>query len=234
MLAAPLTKEDLEFEVHDQTFLADFEAAWVRFLKGHPELIPKGSREGRIVELQLKAREVEESKLDVLKEMERQVDRFKETCEALEDEYATKMQEAIEKQKHVHDELQKRLDDVAIADHLQQQTLPWHHFIHELDQAALVEEATENGSTGSSRGARPSSRAMVLTDSTRGCSADISLRAYTMDHALLTNHIRVLTKEIDRYHRLIRAQELTANFLREHNAWNVLMNGGSTNDHVSE
>src|SRR3569623_1278938 len=85
LLKAPLRVEDLEFEVEDKNFLAEFERAWASFLKDNPELLPKGTREERILELQQEAKKEEEGKLKILKEMEQQVEFFKASCEALED-----------------------------------------------------------------------------------------------------------------------------------------------------
>lgn len=229
LLRAPLNKDDLEFEVSDKRFLRDFEKAWGIFLRENPNLIPRGIREERIQELQEEAHKVEEETLKVLQELEQQVDFFESSCENLEDLYAGKMQAAIEKQRQTHEELQRRLDDVALADHLQQQTLPWHHFIHEVDQAALLSDQVDDESVVSSRAARPSARAVALTDHSRGCPADIMLRAYRMDHALLSTHIRFLTKEVERYQRTTRTQEVAGRFLREFNAWGILTknSGGS-------
>jgi len=226
VLTTPMNIGDMEFEVNDPKFVDEFQAAWSKFLVTNPDLIPRGRKEDTIVKLQSDAVEVDEAKLKVLKEMEQQIEFFKASCDALEDVYASKMDEQIEKQKEIQDELKKRLDDVAIADHLQQQTLPWHHFIHEVEQAAKEageswdEEAESMESTRNT--ARPSGHARVLTDRSRGSASDILLRSYTIDHALLSAHIRILSKEVERYERMIRAQEMTGKFLRDQNAWAVL------------
>lgn len=88
ILKAPLRRESLEFDVGDGEFLKDFENAWAKFLGQNPELVPRGAREERILELQNAAKKEEEAKLKVLKEMEQQVEFFKASCEALEDVYS--------------------------------------------------------------------------------------------------------------------------------------------------
>jgi hypothetical protein len=88
VLKAPLRKEDLEFDVGDGQFLADFENAWAGFLRDNPDLVPKGAREERILDLQREARKEEEAKLKIIKEMEQQLEFFKASCEALEEMYS--------------------------------------------------------------------------------------------------------------------------------------------------
>jgi hypothetical protein len=138
------------------------------------------------------------------------------------------MQTAIEVQSQVHEELQTRLDDARSADRIQQQTLPWHHFLYEVD--LLAANAKSGQTAKSKKTVRPSDRAMVLTDHSRGCPGDVVLRAYRIDHALMTNHIRMLTKDIDRYKKLARVQEMTGKFLKEFDAWGVLSMTPSQDD----
>jgi len=229
LLKAPLSKEDLEFDLEDERFLDEFEKAWAKFLKSNPDLIPQGDREATIKELQQEALDLEEGKLKVLTEMEQQVEFFKASCENLEEDYSKRMQEAIEKQKAIHDRFQKLLDDVATAHHVQEKTLPWHHFVHELDKAAAtIKDASSDSATGN--GPRPSARALVLTDRTKGSDEDIMLRAYKVDHALMTAHIDILAQEIERYQRMVRSQEETGRFLKEFNAWSILNKSGGTAD----
>lgn len=140
------------------------------------------------------------------------------------------MQAAIETQSKIHDDLQKRLEDVKTSDKLQMQTLPWHHFLYELDLIAASAKESADETEKSSRVNRPSDRAMVMTDHSKGCAGDVVLRAYKIDHALLTNHIRILTKEIERYKRSLKAQEMTGKFLKDFNAWGILSKVQSTDE----
>jgi len=231
ILQQPLKRDELEFEVTDPHFVDEFERAWARFLQENPDVVPRGNREDRLRSLQRQAAEVEQGQLEVLTEMEQQIEFFRASCEAMEDVYAGKMQAAIEKQRGITEDLQKLVDNVSIADHLQQQTLPWHHFIHEVEQAAKEGGESweqDDDSLESSRSiARPSSHARILTDRTQGSASDILLRSYKIDHALLTTHIRVLSKEVERYERMVHPQEMTGKFLRDYNAWKILMKSTS-------
>jgi hypothetical protein len=142
------------------------------------------------------------------------------------------MQEAIEVQRKVHEDLQKRLDDVHSADKIQQLTLPWYHFLYELDELASSVKSAHGEK--SRKTVRPSDRAMVLTDHSRGCPGDVVLRAYKIDHALRTNHIRMLTKEIDRYKKVAKGQEMTGKFLKDFGAWEILAKTSSQDDSTSD
>jgi hypothetical protein len=141
------------------------------------------------------------------------------------------MQAAIEIQSQVHEDLQKRLEDASSVDKIQGQTLPWHHFLYEVDLLAANAKSAQSGK--SRKTVRPSDRAMVLTDHSRGCPGDVVLRAYKIDHALMTNHIRMLTKDIDRYKKLARVQEMAGKFLKDFDAWGVLSMTPSQDDSSS-
>jgi ParB-like chromosome segregation protein Spo0J len=95
ILKAPLRRESLEFDVGDGAFVNEFEQAWATFLGQNPELVPRGAREERIMELQNAAKTEEEAKLKILKEMEQQVEFFKASCEALEDVYSGKSSRCV-------------------------------------------------------------------------------------------------------------------------------------------
>jgi hypothetical protein len=88
ILKAPLRIEDLEFDVGDGQYLADFEEAWAIFLRDNPDLAPRGAREERILRLQRDARKEEEEKLKIITEMEQQLEFFKASCEELEEVYS--------------------------------------------------------------------------------------------------------------------------------------------------
>lgn len=134
------------------------------------------------------------------------------------------MQEAMDKPRAVHDELSKKLDAVARADQLQQQTLPWQHFIKELDNLISKQDGNSTASSEkSSKVAKPSARAVFLTEqTTTGLPTDAQLRAYRIDHALLTTHVSMLQKEIERYEKLVESQEDVGKFLTDHDVWSIL------------
>lgn len=223
ILRAPLSKDDLDFEVKDEAFLAEFETAWCKFLQENPKLLRNTERADRLEQLQRQFDEAVKRRDGVEEELQQQLNFFQDSCEALEDDYGNRMQDAIETQRKVNDDLEKRLDTVTMADHLQQQTLPWHYFLHELDQLTQNSFVNEDALLDASRSApRPSRRALLLTDCTKGCSSDILLRAHRTDHALMSTHIKMLTKEVERYDKTQIAQELAGKFLSEYNVWSIL------------
>ena len=240
ILRAPLTKEELEFELNDDQFLADFEKAWARFLRKHPNCM-NAPRQAKMMDLEQKLEAAKLSKEKVEAEIEQQMAFFQTSCEELEEEYAHKMQQAIDRQAAVQDELTKRIDVVNDADALQQETLPWHFFMHQLDTLAskstlpkqlrdLVDDAniTNNGLN-----IKPSDRALLLTDyDARHNKDDVLLRAYSIDNQILNAHIAMLGKEIKRYDKATQAQELASKFLTDYNVWSILNAGknGQGND----
>jgi hypothetical protein len=227
ILAAPITKEDLtELEgcAYDEDFIKSFEEAWSSFLG--ESFVPTGAREDRIVALQDKAKEIVASTENVELELKKQSAFLRSSREELEKVYSTKMQDAMDKQRAVHDDLSKKLDSISLADQLQQECLPWLHFMKELDSLVVKSDSQSTNSSDKAAlaaRAKPSARSMILAElSETRLSADAPLRAYRIDHALLQMHVTMLKKEIVRYEKLIESQEDVANFLTKHDVWKVL------------
>jgi hypothetical protein len=233
---APLEASELDYEVteDDQDFLIDFQDAWTKFLLQRPELVPKGQLGQRIESLHQQTEFERATNEAVHLELRKQLQFFTSSRESLENLFTFKLNEAMERQRELHDELQNKLDTVALADQLQTQTVPWMHFLQQLDRlnAAKTAEAataaaaadTPEEELPNNRAVKPSARAMALTDVGSGDSADVLLRAYRTDHALLTTHIAKSQKEIERYAKLIQSQEVAGLFLTEHNVWSLLSN----------
>ncbi|GKY96593.1 hypothetical protein MPSEU_000618900 [Mayamaea pseudoterrestris] len=234
ILRAPLTKDDLEFELQDDQFLIDFEKAWARFLRKHPNCmnIPRHSK---MMDLEQKLEASMLSKTKVEVEIEQQMAFFASSCEQLEDEYAAKMQQAIDRQAAVQDELAKRIAVVNEADVLQQETLPWHYFMHQLDTLAskaimpqqIKDMMDEASVTSNGLNVKPSNRALLLTnyDLERHSRDDLMLRAHATDNAILSAHIQMLGTEMQRYDKATQAQELASKFLTDYNVWSILNAG---------
>ena len=51
---------------------------------------------------------------------------------------------------------------------------------------------------------------------------EMELRAYRVDHALLSAHVNMLHKEIERCEKSMRAQEFAGHFLTQHSVWRIL------------
>jgi hypothetical protein len=230
---APLEASELDYEVteEDQDFLIDFQDAWTKFLLQRPDLVPKG-KIGQRIEALHQQTDYERATDDAVHlELKKQLQFFTSSRESLENLFTFKLNEAMERQRELHDELQNKLDTVALADQLQNQTVPWMHFLQQLDRlneaktaeaAAAADKPEEE--LPANRAVKPSVRAMSLTDVGSGDSADVLLRAYRTDHALLTTHIAKSQKEIERYTKLIQSQEVAGLFLTEHNVWSLLSN----------
>jgi hypothetical protein len=236
----PMKTSDLDFDVtdNDAAFLAEFQTDWSQFLHQHPDLVPKGQREDRLQSLARQYEQETTSAAAVEIELKKQLQFFGSSRESLEDLFSQKMNQAMERQRALHDELQSRLDTVAVADQLQSKTMPWQHFLDQVDQysatATSNEGSSDTASTGS-RIAKPSARAMVLTTAEgdkqiNGSigSSDVQLRAYRTDHALLTTDIAMLQNEIERSSQTVQSQEVVGRFLTEHNVWSLLSSGNGS------
>jgi len=208
-LDVPLTAKDL-------TLVENFEAKWSLYMQEHPELMPAGGRSKKVTELRGEVLKAKMSQKEVEKELEEQLKLFGKTRDLLEINFHKGMQESILRQKKVHELLQKELDHVVEADKLESQLVPWEHFLASVDKAALVPNVQLRG-----RSMKPSARAMALVDP-EGDPSDVQLRAYRIDHALLTAQVEMLQKEIARVEKTTEGLGLTGEFLTENNIWALL------------
>jgi hypothetical protein len=229
---ARLTKGELEFQLQDDEFLADFEDAWGRFLRKHPNCF-KASTVFGVSELERKLEAALSSKEKLEVEIEQQMAYFKLSCAQLNEEYAMRKQQALERQDAIRDELTKHLEEVASVDELQQQTLPCHYFMNELDKIASklsIDDQLKNilGELDSSvieaaLIAKPSARALALTSyNSRNSKEDFLLRAHGIDHALLNTNIAVLVKDLERYEKAGHTQDMVSKFLTDNHVWDIL------------
>ena len=205
-LDVPLTEADI-------SLVEEFEARWLEYLQANPSLMPTGERGQRVEELRGQVLEAQLHRTEVQKEMEAQLQSFSESREALESHYHQSIKEAMAAQKKVHDNLQKELDNAAIADQLDSQIAPWSHFVDCVDKAA--------GPDTKEKTLKPSARAMALVDAS-GDPRDVQLRAYRIDHALLTTQVKMLQKQVERCERTTEGLETVGKFLTENNIWALL------------
>jgi hypothetical protein len=224
ILSAPIQKEELSKEflkVKDGEFLSTFEDAWMRFLiDRQSDQLPKGERVERIESMQQKVKDLKTSKDSVEVELKRQLNFFQDSRQKLEDQFDAKMRFAMQKQRAIHQELSQQLELTDKVESLQKQTLPWFHFLEEINSLSQQEEEEEESeSVAVSRAPKPSGRAMLLTKvSGKDAESGVAqLRAYRADHALLTAHVQMLRKEIQRVESLMLIQEYTGRFLTEYN-----------------
>lgn len=207
-LDIPLTEDDVDL-------MEEFEARWSDFMRTHPDLIPYGRRSKRIRELRSQVLEARMSKSSVEKEMKAQLKVFTKARDTLELNYKHEMQDVQGKKQAVHDHLQTQLDNIAVADRLESQLASWEHFCELVDKASVPITPSKN------KDFKPSVRAMALVDPS-GETSDVQLRAYRVDHALLTTQVEMLQKEIERYEKSREGLEIVGEFLTENNIYSLL------------
>lgn len=184
----------------------------------NPHLRPRGKKAARMAVLEQQLRDISTSKEKAGSELQRQLDFFLESREALEETYTKEVEYANSLQKVIHDRLEKQLDGVAMSDHLMQQTVPWEHFLDIVDVKATPQYGA---ATPLDEGVKPSPRAMALIDPD-GDAEDVRLRALRMDHALLSTEIEMLEKESERINLTNESLEFVGKFFTEHNIWGIL------------
>lgn len=213
--------KDLGFEVstEDILFMKNFEAQWRDFMAENPHLRPRGRRAAKMAVLQKQIEDTKTAERKAGQELERQLEFFEESREALEDTYASEVEYANKLQNVINDRLEKQLDDVAMSEHLMKQTLPWNFFLEAAEMKAIPYVGSSIGQNND--GIRPSARALALI-APDGDDQDIRLRALRMDHALLTTQLALLEKESDRVELTNSSLNFLGKFLTEHNIWGIL------------
>lgn len=218
LMAAAVTPEDLDFELDPDSAntMNEFQIAWKKFMKDHPELIPEGKREKNIKQLQKKAMELKKTQAEANDELQKQLDFFEKSRETLELNTKKELEEARTKQQKAHDKLQKQLDSITASEHLLSQTYPWDFFVASVDAATGKSGVKHDLGADSAKTVKPSDRALYLVDSTKGHPKNIELRAYQIDHALLNTQIRMLQNEAKALERILETQESLSMFLAEY------------------
>lgn len=207
---------DVPLTAHDITMVEDFEAQWSIYMQDHPELMPAGGQSKKVKDLRGEVLQAKMSQKNLEKEYESQLKHFGKSRDLLESNYNKGMQEATHRQQIVHDLLKRELNNVVEADELESQLVPWQHFLSNVDKAALVPLVDLRG-----KSIKPSARAMALVENV-GDPSDVQLRAYRVDHALLTAQVQMLQKEIEEVEKTTKALDLTGEFLTENNIWSLL------------
>ena len=202
----------------NEILLKTFESSWIKFLKENPKFRPRGKKASRMAVLQKKLQDTIESQAKADFELQRQLDFFLESREALEETYANEVDYAESLQNVIRERLEKQLDRIAYGDHLMHQTVPWEFFLETVDIKAIPFITSSKGET---RGGKPSARAMALIDQ-NGDADDIRLRALRMDHALYSTEIKMLEKESERIDLTNESHAFVGKFLTEHNIWGIL------------
>ena len=125
--------------------------------------------------------------------------------------------EAI-RQQEINKDMNKHIDNVAVAGQLMTQTIPWEHFFENLDHvvesnhcqampdASTVANNTQansssSGGMSSPKSIKPSARAMYFVNSDKRpneTSQEFMKRAYRIDHALLNAQVKMLQRDVER------------------------------------
>jgi hypothetical protein len=229
LLNAPrMTALDVDMPLceEDYQIIEEFEDAWAGFLSNNPGQLPKGKRGMRTEEIEKQLKDLTNHKNNVESELARQLQFFGSSKERMEDNFKLSARNATGYQQKVSYDLQKQLDQVAMADIQLSQALPWEHFFENLDGCMAAElalsPASESVATHGSKTLKPSQRSMFLVDDTVGDVKDIQLRACRIDHALLGAQVKALQKEVDRHEKTTESLERVGKFLTENNVWGIL------------
>ena len=233
MMAAPITPDDLDFELEpDELQTMDvFESAWKEFMKENPDLVPEGKRETHIKEMQEQTQSRKRAQEQAKAELQKQLDFFEKSREGLEEDFLREIEATRNSQLETHKKLQRKLDSIGIAEHLLSQSIPFEHFLKCVDKAAkkansegmLVTLSNKNTGGGSDKSGVPSTRAMYLMGSMSGEDLDdVELKAYKIEHALLTTRVEMLRKEAEGYEKLLETQKMVGKWLDDHNVWTMV------------
>ena len=214
----------------DAAFLEEFETAWSQFLSEQPSdhTLLNLPQEQRVLELQKEADAVLSSKIKMEKEMKQQIEFFRWGQEQSEKKFTTKIQETLEEQQKQRELLAGKITTLDQVERIDNETLPWFHFMNELDR--LVEEKQVISKDATSRKvARPSARALLLAkcgyphNNKQHLRGDqLEWRASRIDHELMTMHSGMLQKEIERCEKVLAINQEVGQFLNDLDIWSIL------------
>lgn len=225
LFIAPLHPSDFEeneLSNRDLKYLRAFENAWEQFIAENPHHLPIGYQQADIQDLRSELSEIEAIISAVKDEMKSQLSYFQKSRMQLEQLHEEKQIELFEKRREMEEELSEILDLIAVAEQLQNQTLTWTNFLMKLDKA--IPQLRSDGVDGDDypkwrqATARPSDRALSLSKEVSGSL----LHSYRIDRALLTSHVSMLRKEIQRVENMHHGAETVGEILKECNAWSII------------
>lgn len=234
-LRAPrLTKDDIGERLSDSDvhLIEEFEDVWKDFLSSRPGTLPPGQKIKNFRNLQAGLNEIEAKKQNVCLELQRQLDFFVTSRDKLEEKYGKEKEEATLQQASVVAELEKEIDNIAMADKLLSEVLPWEHYFDNLESNASAahegSSASMSQKTGQSQVIRPSDEALYLANiqpsevvdaAKSGHSEAHLLRAYRIDNALLKAKSVMMKREADRLEKNMMADRVLAKVLMDNDVW---------------
>ena len=212
----------------DLSTVRHFEECWGRFVqrKAARNELPKGRREEVIEDFQEKIRAIQHQKENVDGEFIQKIAMYKKSTADLVLDYSRDIAQAKTKADKVQKEWTERLETAQEANELQQDTLPWFHFLRQVDlEAKLFDLSSWKEEETKHETAHPSDRALFLAaaraneDSTKD---ETMVHAHQIDHALLTSHVDMLKMEIERFEKMVASQEIAGRFLALHDTNNIV------------
>mmetsp|Transcript_5187 Transcript_5187/g.15109 ORF Transcript_5187/g.15109 Transcript_5187/m.15109 type:complete len:263 (+) Transcript_5187:132-920(+) len=235
--APRLNKDDIPEHLSENDIQAveEFEDAWKAFLESRPGILPPGRKVKNCRQIQVQMNEIEGKKQNVCLELQRQLDFFAESKGKLEEKYQKSKKDATIQQEGIIKQLEKNIDDIATADKLLSEVLPWEHFFENLEAntTTVYNGSVASMSAGSSQSQmlKPSGEAMYLANvqpgevvyaARRGNSKAHLLRAYRIDNALLKAKAAMLRKEAERLERTIRSERMLSQILLDNDIWGII------------
>ena len=238
-LRAPrLTKDDIGESLTDSDvdLIEDLEDAWKEFLSSRPGTLPPGRKIKNFRNIQTAVNEIEGKKQNVCLELQRQLDFFASSTDKLEEKYSEQKEEATLQQKGAVEALEQEIDDIALADKLLSEVLPWEHYFDNLESnTSKVHDgsiASLSAKTGQSQLVKPSGEALYLANvkpdeivdgALHGNANAHFLRAYKIDNALLKAKAVMLKREADRLEKNIRSDRVISKLLMKNDVFRTMV-----------
>jgi hypothetical protein len=145
--AVTITAEDLQEDENVAVFdiYHEFESAWVDFLmtttsdtaKPEKPHMLQGTTAQRITDLQVKAKDMSDSKAGVETELRRQLNEIKKSRKDLERQYGPLLDAETAKQERIREQISTKIATLHKSMATLEETAPWMHFIQELDRVIL-------------------------------------------------------------------------------------------------
>jgi hypothetical protein len=228
LIAAPVIVDDLDESFKDNeenaAFLKKFEEAWKKFVfKQLIESLPKGKRECRIENLQAEAKDIVAYKDNLEGELKEQREFIRSSLVKSEESFQRTVRAEKRAQRATHVELSQQIEYADKVHTLQKETLPWFHFLEQLNDAVdQYEDLPSHEDVDNA--IRPSKRGFLLSSSKENDDSTPfeELRAYRMDHAIMTAHVQMLTNEIERCEKLASLREYASAFLNDQDVCTIL------------
>jgi hypothetical protein len=205
--SVPLCQNDLVIEndgdVVDDSVIESFDLAWSQLLRERGCL--KGVHQEKISALQHEALRLKVAKDNLKVELTRQSAFVKIKRDEMEVSYQRQFDDIQSKITKTEEKTKTKLAMIRTAIETASLTLPWQHFMRELDRLGTMSNlSSSHANEGMEQEhSRFTPRAVVLAASygklgNNEDSTTVQQRVCSIENALLKSHIQMLTMEIDR------------------------------------